>query len=224
MDAGSKLDKAESFGVKVIEEKEFKTMLAWFQFKMSVIDGKPMLEVLRDFVEKARRAKISYMVTGSFAMSAYGEIRFTRDIDIVIEIKREQIDGFLTLFEKDYYVGKNSIKRAVENQSMFNLIHLEKAVKIDCIVCKNTRFEKLKFEHRRKAKVGELEFWTITKEDLILSKLDWASNSFSETQIRDIANLTANEYDAEYVRIWIKKLGLETIWRKVSEWKIQQER
>ncbi len=183
-----------------------------------------MLEVLRDFVEKARRAKISYMVTGSFAMSAYGEIRFTRDIDIVIEIKREQIDGFLTLFEKDYYVGKNSIKRAVENQSMFNLIHLEKAVKIDCIVCKNTRFEKLKFEHRRKAKVGELEFWTITKEDLILSKLDWASNSFSETQIRDIANLTANEYDAEYVRIWIKKLGLETIWRKVSEWKIQQER
>ena len=183
-----------------------------------------MLEVLRDFVEKAAQAEILYMVTGSFAMSAYGKPRFTRDIDIVLEIKPETVDKFCALFEKDYYISKNSVERAVNNRSMFNLIHLEKAVKIDCIVCKNTEFEKLKFQRRREAKIGELAFWTITKEDLILSKLVWASKSFSETQIRDIANLTMNEYDAEYVQVWVKKLDLETIWRKISEWKTQQQK
>ncbi len=68
---------------------------------MSVIDGKSMLEVLRDFVQKAEQTAISYMVTGSFAMSAYGEMRFTRDIDIVIEIRRDQIEEFVRIFETD---------------------------------------------------------------------------------------------------------------------------
>lgn len=67
---------------------------------MSVIDGKTMLEVLRDFVQKAEQSAISYMVTGSFAMSAYGEMRFTRDIDVVIEISREQIIDFFNFSRK----------------------------------------------------------------------------------------------------------------------------
>lgn len=183
-----------------------------------------MLEVLRDFVERAEQAKISYMITGSFAMSAFGEIRFTRDIDIVIELSRETVDKFIALFEENYYIGKNSVNRAIEKQSMFNLIHLEKAIKIDCIIRKNTEFEKLKFQNRRKANVGEMTFWTITKEDLILSKLKWASDSFSEMQIRDVANLTANEYDSEYVRTWINRLELKAIWQKVLEWKIQHQK
>ena len=180
-----------------------------------------MLEVLEDFVRKAQKAEISYMVRGSFAMAAYGEMRFTRDIDIVLEIDREQIDIFSRAFEKDYYLSKNSIRRAVDSQSMFNLIHLEKAVKIDCIVCKENEFEKLKFANRRQTKIGELSFWTITRENLILSKLNWAKSSFSEMQIRDIANLTEDNYDDEYVQNWIEKLNLNEIWQKVLEWKIQ---
>lgn len=178
-----------------------------------------MLEVLRDFVRKAERGGFSYMITGSFAMSAYGEIRFTRDIDIVVEIERRSIERFFEVFADDYYVSRNSISRAVEKRSMFNLIHLEKAVKVDCIVLRDEEFEKSKFARRREATIGELKFWTITKEDLIVSKLDWAKNSLSEMQIKDVANLTANDYDAEYISVWIKKLALENVWDKVSEWK-----
>jgi len=191
---------------------------------MAGIEGKLMLEVLGDFVQKAQDSGISYMVTGSFAMSAYGEMRFTRDIDIVIEILREQIEDFFRAFEKDYYFSQNAVRRAIENQSMFNLIHLEKTVKIDCIVCKQNEFEKLKFANRRQTQIGELSFWTITRENLILSKLSWAKSSFSEMQIRDIANLTEDGYDSEYVQIWIEKLKLNEIWQKVLEWKIQHSR
>jgi len=186
---------------------------------MSIIDGKSMLEVLRDFVQKAERLDISYMVTGSFAMSAYGEMRFTRDIDIVIEMEAACVDEFFRLFERDFYISKNSVRRAVGDQSMFNLIHLEKAVKIDCIVRNQTDFERLKFANRRQVTIGDLIFWTITKEDLILSKLNWAKSSASEMQIRDVANLIAGEYDFTYVQKWIKELNLEEIWQKVLEWK-----
>jgi len=186
---------------------------------MSIIDGKSMLEVLRDFVQKAERLDISYMVTGSFAMSAYGEMRFTRDIDIVIEMEAARVDEFFRLFERDFYISKNSVRRAVGDQSMFNLIHLEKAVKIDCTVRNQTDFERLKFANRRQVTIGDLIFWTITKEDLILSKLNWAKSSAFEMQIRDVANLIAGKYDFTYVQKWIKELNLEEIWQKVLEWK-----
>ncbi len=102
---------------------------------------------------------------------------------------------------------------------MFNLIHLEKAFKIDCIIRKESEFERLKFANRRQTNVGDFAFWTTTKEDLILSKLNWAKSSFSETQIRDVANLTNDTYDFEYVEKWIERLNLKQIWQRVLEWK-----
>lgn len=191
---------------------------------MSAIAGKSMLEVLRDFVEKVSTLGIPYMVTGSFAMSVYGEIRFTRDIDILIELTESDVENFFSLFENDYYISKNSAERAVRERKMFNIIHFEKAVKIDCIIRKETEFEKLKFSRRRKSKVSKLEFWTITKEDLILSKLNWSKNSLSEMQIKDIANLTETSYDGEYVKLQIEKLDLENIWKEVEKWKTLQEK
>lgn len=190
---------------------------------MSATDGKSMLEVLRDFVEKVSTIGIQYMVTGSFAMSVYGEIRFTRDIDILIELNKSDVDKFFSLFENDYYISKSSTERAVREQKMFNIIHLEKAVKIDCIIRNDSEYEKLKFSRRRKSKVSELEFWTITKEDLILSKLNWSKNSISEMQIKDIVNLTETSYNTEYVKLQIEKLGLEKIWKEVEKWKTRQE-
>jgi hypothetical protein len=36
-------------------------------------------------------------------MSAYGEIRMTRDIDVVVRISENQIEPFTELFEREYY-------------------------------------------------------------------------------------------------------------------------
>lgn len=71
--------------------------------------GVSMIETLRDFVGKANALGIEYMVTGSFAMSAYGEIRFTRDIDVVLQIAEDQAKGFVQLFQTDYYVSEEAV-------------------------------------------------------------------------------------------------------------------
>lgn len=182
--------------------------------------GISMTDTLRDFVEKIDELGIEYMVTGSFAMSAYGEIRMTRDIDIVIQLKREDVEGFIEKFEGSYYVGRESINRAIERQSMFNIISNEHGGKIDCIILKDSEYAKQSFERRYKVSVSDIDLWVTTKEDLIVAKLNWARDSFSEMQIRDIANLTMSEYNSSYVTYWIEKLRLNEIWAKVDEWKI----
>ncbi|HYJ91735.1 MAG TPA: hypothetical protein VEV84_10525, partial [Pyrinomonadaceae bacterium] len=77
------------------------------------------------------------------------------------------------------------------------------------------------FLRRYKERVADIQFWTTTREDLIISKLSWAKDTHSEMQIRDIANLTATEYDSAYVSGWIDKLGLHEIWDEVDQWKTQ---
>jgi CRISPR/Cas system CSM-associated protein Csm2 small subunit len=174
------------------------------------------IRVLSDFVANMEQAKLNYMVTGSFAMSYYAEPRMTRDIDIVIEINSNDVDQIVRLFENEYYVDRKAISRAVANQSMFNMIHEECILKIDCIVLKDNEFEKKKFAQRQMVTRDKLSFWIIGKEDLVLSKLSWAKNSLSEIQLRDIENILASGFDEVYLQEWIKKLGLEKVWEKTT--------
>lgn len=182
-----------------------------------------MIETLRDFIEKMDRLSIGYMVTGSYAMAAYGEIRMTRDIDIVVEITGKDAHRFFELFKDEYYVSENSIRRAIDRKGLFNVVNNVHGGKIDCIVQKNSDFARTSFARRYREVVADVGFWATTREDLIIAKLQWASETKSEMQIRDIANLTGKTYDAEYVENWIDRLNLGTIWSEVSKWKIQHK-
>ncbi|HNE56526.1 MAG TPA: hypothetical protein PK079_25410, partial [Leptospiraceae bacterium] len=55
----------------------------------------------------------------------------------------------------------------------------------------------------------------ISKEDLIIQKVLWSRESFSEMQFRDVRNLTRLDYNKLYVEEWIKKLNLEETWNKI---------
>jgi hypothetical protein len=186
--------------------------------------GVSMIETLRDFVAKANELGLEYMVTGSFAMSAYGEIRFTRDIDVVLQITEREATRFAQRFAADYYVSEESVKRAILRRSMFNVINQKHGGKLDCIVMKDTEFARTSFSRRYKVAISGIEFWTTTREDLIVAKLSWARDTHSEMQIRDIANLTSSEYDSDYVADWIKQLDLRNIWNEVETWKTRQEK
>ena len=178
-----------------------------------------MIETLRDFVQKMNELGIEYMVTGSYAMSAYGEIRMTKDIDVVIELSSVDVLSFFERFKDGYYVSDVSIRGAIDRQSMFNLVNNEHGGKVDCIIQKNTDFGRSSFSRRYKVSVAGIEFWNTTQEDLIVAKLLWAKDTNSEMQIRDIANLTGGSYDDDYVEQWIAQLGLEDIWAEVEKWK-----
>ncbi|HQZ83146.1 MAG TPA: hypothetical protein PLR83_07995 [Pyrinomonadaceae bacterium] len=148
----------------------------------------------------------------------------TRDIDVVIELQSTDVHRFFKEFIDEYYISEESIKRALIHDSMFNIISNNFGGKIDCIIKKRTDHAKQSFERRYQVAIGNIGYWVTTKEDLIISKLDWARNSHSEMQIRDVANLTMSEYNSDYVLDWIEKLVLEEIWAKVDEWKTLHSR
>lgn len=164
--------------------------------------------VLKDVTERFEKLEIPYMLSGSMAMISYAMMRMTNDIDIVIEAKSEDAQKIIKEFEADYYVPQNRVRDSIYRQSMFNLLHQTKIVKIDCVLRKDTEFQKLAFSNRRKIKFTDFDVWTISRDDLILSKLHWAKKSRSEMQMRDVASIIRNGYDIEYVELWAEKLGV----------------
>lgn len=165
--------------------------------------------VLRDTVERLEHVGIDYMLTGSMAMVHYAMMRMTNDIDIVIEATARDASKIIAKFEPDYYVPHQRVADAITRRFMFNLLHQQKLVKIDCVVRKDDVFQKESFSRRKRIRfLADIHLWIISKEDLILSKLNWAKNTGSEMQKRDVANILRNGYDKNYVEIWAAKLGV----------------
>jgi len=169
-------------------------------------------DVLRDVSGRLERLGIAYMLTGSMALVCYAMPRMTADIDIVIEVVMDDADKIIKEFEPDYYVPRLRVRDAIARKSMFNLLHQEKIVKIDCVIRKDTEFQKQAFAQRKKIRfAGDFDVWIIGREDLILSKLHWAKDTKSEMQIRDAASILRNGYDKDYVENWAKQLGIEEL-------------
>jgi hypothetical protein len=143
------------------------------------------------------------------------------DIDVVLEISASDAERFTKRFAGDYYVDSSSIRRAHDRQSMFNIINNGTLVKVDCIVKKQGQFESEKFDRRQRSKIGGVEFWVISKEDLIISKLEWAKDSHSELQFRDVRNLIETGVDAAFVSGAVTKRDLNETWKAFEQWKTQ---
>jgi hypothetical protein len=167
--------------------------------------------VLRDCSERFERLGIPYMLTGSMSMIVYAMMRMTNDIDIVMEVTVGDATRIISEFVPDYYVPEDRVHDSISRKSMFNLLHQRTLVKVDCVIKKDNEFQRVAFSNRIKTNHFGFDLWVISKDDLIISKLNWAKESRSEMQIRDVANIIRNGYNKDYVESWTAKLGLEDI-------------
>ena len=175
------------------------------------------IDIVRDISHRFEQARIPYMLTGSMAMNYYAQPRMTRDIDVVIAIGPEDVSRVAALFRPDYYVSEQNIRESLVRESIFNLIHQESVIKVDCIIRKRTEYRRVEFERRQMISLLDFATFIVSKEDLIISKLFWAKDSHSELQFGDVRNLLATGYDIPYLRRWTHELGLDTLLKECLE-------
>ena len=172
------------------------------------------LDIVRDVSVRLERGGFAYMLTGSMAMNYYAQPRMTRDIDLVVALTPPDADQMVCLFSPDYYISRESVSSSIAHESLFNLIHQESVIKVDCIVRKNTPYRRAEFDRRQRITIEDFSTWIVSKEDLIISKLWWAKDSHSELQLRDVKNLASTGYNTNYVERWTKELGLLNLWQE----------
>lgn len=106
---------------------------------------------------------------------------------------------------------------AIASQRMFNLMHLESAIKVDIIVRKDSAYRRQEFARRRAIDLGGVATWIVSREDLILSKLVWSLDSRSEMQLRDVRSLMDESTDWIYLQHWAPLLDVATLLDEVRK-------
>ena len=176
------------------------------------------LEFVRQIAQRLRSVGLDYMMTGSMAMAVYTTPRMTRDVDLVVECSPGDVETIVGLFSSDCYVDRDAVAEAIASQSMFNIIHNEWIIKGDFIVRKDNDYRRTEFARRRVVDVEGAPISVVAPEDLILSKLVWATESGSELQRRDVkAILDAGiDLDGEYLRSWASSLCVDALLAEIQ--------
>jgi len=106
---------------------------------------------LSELLERVTRAleelSIPYLVTGSVATIAYGEPRFTNDVDVVVRLPLNAIEHVLAAFpEEEFHLSRKALRDAVLRSTQFNILHPPSGLKIDVIVADDSEFNSSRFD------------------------------------------------------------------------------
>lgn len=120
-------------------------------------EGCPM--ELSELLERLARAfdelDIPYLVTGSVATIAYGEPRFTNDLDVVVRLPLSAVDAVLAVFpEGESYVSRDAMLDAIGRSTQFNILHPRSGLKIDVMVAGPSEFNASRFGRARRLAIS----------------------------------------------------------------------
>ncbi len=176
------------------------------------------LDLLKLVARRLEGAGVPYMLTGSMALSYYAEPRFTRDVDLVVQIGPERVDSTASLFADDFYADADALRTAVARHGMVNLIHNETLTKVDLIVQKATPYHAEEFDRRQSVIIEGTPVWIVSPEDLVISKLLWLNQGGSDVHRRDVASLVASTdaLDMDYLEAKVRELDLTDLWKELA--------
>jgi hypothetical protein len=162
---------------------------------------------------------LPYAIGGSMAAMAYSEYRTTSDIDVVLQLRAEDVPRLLSRFPKtEYYHDERAALEAVATGGQFNVVLMGESLKIDVHVAGDP-IAKLQISRARRLRspLGVVASFS-PPEELIIKKLEYYNVSGSERQLRDISTMLrigGEEIDRGRIEELVNTYGLTDAWRAV---------
>lgn len=173
------------------------------------------------FIAPLEKEGIPYLITGGVASVIYGDPRFTRDIDLVLDLSTAAAPRLVSAFTEDAFhlppfeVLLEEIARAPGGH--FNIIHRDTALRADVYLSGNDPLHAWAFEHGRRIPVGDLEISVAPLEYVLIRKLQYHAMSGSDRHLRDIAmmlRISGDLLDHAAMDGWLGRLGLLAAWER----------
>ena len=160
-----------------------------------------------------------YYIGGSVASSAYGFARATLDVDLIVDLKLNNVHSLVQILQASYYIDEEMVLDAVRLRSSFNLIHLETMLKIDIFIIKDSLYAREAFNRKKRDKLDEeqsTEYYIASPEDVIVNKLECfrIGGNVSDRQWQDILGIMKVQgdlLDMNYLRYWTAELELSDL-------------
>jgi hypothetical protein len=167
-------------------------------------------------------AGVRYAIGGSWASTAFGEPRFTNDVDILAEFTPETLDRFFSRLPRTVYADREHAQMALRNGRPFNVIFMPMAWKFDFFPASAfplgaQELDRAVFLAGSGLSKAATPF--VTAEDILLAKLHWfkIGGDVSEVQWRDVQGILRScgpTLDHEYLQQSAEKLGVLALLEK----------
>lgn len=159
-----------------------------------------------------------YAIWGGLAVVAYGEPRFTMDLDILLSPDDFALALFMQRLEETHYHADDVTVRGAMSGGFFNVIHPHYGIKVDFYVPAEPELRsmiaeavQLPFDEMRRAAY-------LTPEAVITSKLRAYQDSESTRHLDDIASIIrvqGNKLDHAQIDVAAARQGLLGVWRSL---------
>ena len=181
-----------------------------------ILDASEPFELLRGALE---RAGVRYAVGGSWASAAYGEARFTNDIDILVDFQASSLERFLTLLPSVFYFDTQDARDSLDRGRPFNLIYMPTALKFDLFPARAFPLGMTELDRAvllPNSGLSDAPTSFVSAEDILLAKLHWyrEGGGVSEKQWRDIRGIVrrrGGELNQSYLQNGARILGVSDL-------------
>ncbi|MEQ9569979.1 MAG: nucleotidyl transferase AbiEii/AbiGii toxin family protein [Longimicrobiales bacterium] len=179
------------------------------------------------FVAPLERLGLEYMVTGGVASVAYGDPRFTRDVDLVLELRPPDLDSFLQAFPSpEFYAPPVEVlAREVERSEggHFNVIHGDSALRADVYLAGDDPFHRWALARRVPLDVDGTTVRLAPAEYVIVRKLEYFAASGSDRHLRDVAmmlRVSGDRIDEDSLSTWAARRRVSEALRRARDFEV----
>ncbi len=182
-------------------------------------------EALSRLLEAFDRLEVAYAVGGSAASSAHGIPRTTLDVDLVVDLRSDQIDALAEELNTEFYIDPDMIREAFARGRAANLIHLKTAWKFDLFPLRDDEYSRTEFDRRVFRKIRPdgreaIECAVASAEDTVLRKLEWYRDGGENSErqwndLRGICKAAGDPLDIKYLRRWAGILKVSGLLEKL---------
>jgi hypothetical protein len=160
---------------------------------------------------------IPYAVGGSFASSAWGRPRQTRDLDVGVLISAQQAQRLADAVEGEFVLSRQEMEQAASGDGefrSFQLLHMEEVFKIDVFAFDISGYTTDLMSRRRPYPLApSYDAQFLSPEDIVITKLRWyvLGNRVSDRQWNDIVQVLEMQeetFDFEYAARWCEHFGV----------------
>jgi hypothetical protein len=156
------------------------------------------------------RAGIPFMIVGSLASNFHGIPRATRDADFVIRLDHARIAEFAQALPADLHLERQAAFEAVTGTTRYLVTMRHTPFVCELFLCSDDPHDTARFDRRERVRVLGRDAFMATAEDMIITKLRWASAAKRTKDRDDVRNIIAvrgAELDWAYIERWCTTHG-----------------